>query len=141
MLDGVRDEVRADDAIRRRAAHEERPREEPEIRRSDGAAHDPGIRRWRRTDRAVGGAERACVHLGWIVAHERDHRCDEEEREDRQRHGSEPPVEGDREDREDRDEHELPGAAAGTEEPGHQPAVPDEPARSDGRAEHARHEP
>jgi hypothetical protein len=140
VLDGVRDEMRADDPVRRRAAHEECPGEEPEIRRSNGAPHDPGIRWGWRADRSIGCAERAFVDLGRIVAHEEDHGWDEEEREDRQRHGGEPPIEGDRQHGEDRDEHQLPGAAAGPEEARDQAAVPDEPACGHGRPENARHE-
>ena len=52
VIDGVRDEVGADDAVRGRAADEERAREQPELRRADGAAHDPGIGALR--ERAIG---------------------------------------------------------------------------------------
>ena len=49
-----------------------------------------------------------------------------------------PPADGDRQRGQEREEHELARAVAGPEEADHEAAVLHEPARGDGRAEHAR---
>jgi hypothetical protein len=141
VLHRVRDEVLADEAVRRGSTHEERPGEEPEVGRAHRPPHDSGIRRRRRADRAVGCAERARVDLGRVVAHERHDRPDQCQGEDGKGHRRQPPVEHDGEPGQQRDEQQLAGRAARSEDAGDQAAVAHEPAGGDGRPENAGDEP
>ena len=141
VVHGVRDEVLADQAVGGRAAHEERAGQEPEVARPHGPAHDPRLGRRHVGDRALGGAQRSLADVGRVVADPAHDRDEEDEAQRRQDQGPEPPAGDDGERRQEREEDELPGARAGPQDAGHEPAILDEPAGRHGRPEHARDEP
>ena len=131
-----RDQVRPDQPVRRRAADEEAPREQPE-RRGAGRRHeaaDRGPERVLAQDHRVvlDGAVGAQPDLGGAVPQEeRDERQRERERDDRHRQrGRAPALRGD-DPAEQRQEHELAGRVARGEHSGHEPAPLHEPAARD----------
>ena len=137
VVDRVGDEVLPDHPVRRRAADEERPGEEPELGRADGPSHDPRVRSRRDGRGALGQAERPEAHGGRILAEQEQRRDRGRGDEHRQDDDRRPPRISPRERRQDREEDELARARRRAEDADDEAPMREEPAVRDDRAERA----